>query len=45
MFPKQAPKLHISFEDPDGKEFEAFEDCYKQIETTLLPKVKEALGI
>lgn len=43
MFPKPAPKIHVGFEDPDGKGFEAFEECYKQIEEILLPKVKEAL--
>jgi len=45
MFPKPAPKIHVGFEDPDGKGFEAFEETYKSIETILLPKVKEALGL
>ncbi len=45
MFPKPAPKIHVGFEDPDGKGFEAFEETYKEIETILLPKVKEALGL
>jgi arsenate reductase len=45
MFPKPAPKIHIGFEDPDGKGFEAFEVTYKEIETILLPKVKEVLGL
>jgi len=43
MFPKPIPKIHIGFEDPDGKGFEAFEDTYKEIEEILLPKVIEAL--
>ena len=43
MFPKPIDKLHISFEDPDGKNFEAFEQIYKEIEEILLPKVKETL--
>jgi len=45
MFPKPIPKIHVSFEDPDGKGFGAFEETYKEIETLLLPKVKEALGV
>jgi arsenate reductase len=45
MFPKPAPKIHIGFEDPDGKPYEAFVQTYKDIESSLLPKVKEALGL
>ena len=43
MFPKPIAKIHVGFEDPDGKGFEAFEETYKQIEEILLPKVIEAL--
>ncbi|WP_122893904.1 arsenate reductase ArsC [Arcobacter peruensis] len=43
MFPKAVKVIHVSFEDPDGKGFEAFEDTYKEIEEILLPKVVEAL--
>ena len=43
MFPKPIPKIHVGFEDPDGKGFQAFEDTYKEIEGILLPKVIEAL--
>ena len=43
MFPKPIPKIHVGFEDPDGKVFEAFEETYKEIEEILLPKVREAL--
>jgi len=43
MFPKPTPKIHIGFEDPDGKGFEAFIKTYNEIESILLPKVKEAL--
>lgn len=45
MFPKPAPKIHISFEDPDGKGFEAFEKTYKEIEEILLPEVQKAFNI
>ncbi|MBA1438688.1 MAG: arsenate reductase ArsC [Epsilonproteobacteria bacterium] len=43
MFPKPAPKIHVVFEDPDGKGYEAFELTYKEIEEELLPAVKKAL--
>lgn len=43
MFPTPVPKLHIGFEDPDGKGFEAFEKTYKEIEDLLLPKIVEVL--
>lgn len=43
MFPKAVKVIHVGFEDPDGKGFEAFEATYKQIEEILLPKVVEAL--
>lgn len=43
MFPRPTPKIHIGFEDPDGKGYEAFVATYKEIEEVLLPKVKEAL--
>eukprot|EP01029_Cantina_marsupialis_P030184 TRINITY_DN80466_c2_g2_i1.p1 TRINITY_DN80466_c2_g2~~TRINITY_DN80466_c2_g2_i1.p1 ORF type:complete len:135 (-),score=20.64 TRINITY_DN80466_c2_g2_i1:21-425(-) len=45
MFPKPVKKIHVGFEDPDGKGFEAFIETYKEIETILLPKVKEELGL
>lgn len=43
MFPKPVKTIHVGFEDPDGKEFEAFEETLKEIRKILLPKVKEAL--
>ena len=43
MFPKVTKVIHVGFEDPDGKGFEAFEETYKEIEEILLPKVLEAL--
>jgi len=43
MFPKATKVIHVGFEDPDGKGFEAFEETYKEIEEILLPKVVEAL--
>lgn len=44
MFPKAVKKIHIGFEDPDGKDYEAFIDTYREIEEVLLAKVKDALS-
>ena len=44
LFPKPVPKMHVSFEDPDGKGYEAFEDTLKEIREILLPKIVEALS-
>ena len=44
VFPKPVKTIHVGFEDPDGKDFEAFETTYKEIEEVLLPKVRELLG-
>ena len=43
MFPKPVERIHVSFEDPDGKGFAAFEETYNEIEEILLPKIIEAL--
>ncbi len=43
MFPKSIKVIHVGFEDPDKKGFEAFIKTYEEIEKTLLPKVVEAL--
>jgi len=43
MFPKPALKIHVGFEDPDGKGYEAFIETYREIEKVLLPKVAEVL--
>ncbi len=43
MFPKPAPKIHIGFEDPDGKGYEAFIDTLNEIKDELLPKVQKEL--
>ena len=44
MFPRPVNKIHVSFEDPDGKEFDAFINTYKEIEEVLLPRVTDALS-
>ncbi|RXJ87666.1 arsenate reductase ArsC [Arcobacter sp. CECT 8985] len=45
MFPKPIKKIHVGFEDPDGKGYEAFEKTYDEIEKKLLPKIKEVLNV
>ncbi len=44
MFPKPVKSIHIGFEDPDGKNFEAFEATMAEIRETLLPIVKKELA-
>ncbi len=41
IFPKAIKKIHVGFEDPDGKEFDAFIKTYKEIEDVLLKEVKK----
>ena len=45
IFPKHIKNIHIGFEDPDGKSYEAFEATYQEIKEILLPKVKAALEV
>ena len=40
MFPKPVKKIHISFSDPDGGEYEEFIKIYSEIEKKLLPLIK-----
>jgi len=44
MFPKPVKSIHIGFEDPDGKAFDAFEATYTEIKETLLPIIKKELA-
>ena len=44
LFPRPVNKIHVGFEDPDGKKYEAFIDTYKEIEEILLSEVKKALN-
>jgi arsenate reductase len=43
MFPRPIKTVHISFEDPDGKPYEAFEATFEEIKTTLLPLIEKEL--
>ena len=44
-FPRPVKRIHVGFEDPDGKEFTAFEQTYKEITDILLPRVKKELSL
>lgn len=43
MFPNKAKVIHVGFEDPDGKEFDAFVETYNLIKNELLAIVKKEL--
>jgi arsenate reductase len=43
-FPKPVKKIHVSFTDPDGKEYEAFQESYRVIKNRLLKEVSHALA-
>ena len=45
MFPRPVKKIHVGFEDPDGKDYEEFEKTYEEIKTILISKVKKALDV
>jgi len=40
IFPGNTKVIHMGFDDPDGKNYEAFELCFEQIKNRLLPLVK-----
>jgi hypothetical protein len=35
----------VGFEDPSGKEEAEYLKTYEELESVLLPKIKEALGV
>jgi arsenate reductase len=41
LFPNATKSLHMSFEDPSGKEVIEYEKTLKLIEKNLLPKIKQ----
>ena len=43
VFAKPVKKIHVGFEDPDGKGFEVFEQTFQEIKQTLLPQIEAAL--
>jgi arsenate reductase len=44
MFPKPVKTIHIGFEDPDGKNFEAFIATLAEIRSKLLPIIQKELS-
>ena len=44
MFPRPVTTIHVGFEDPNGKDFEAFEATLVEIREILLPEVKKVLS-
>jgi len=44
MFPKPVKTIHVGFEDPDGKEYAAFEETLAEIRAELLPIVENELA-
>ena len=43
IFSPFIPKLHIGFEDPDGRDYSAFVETYEKIKSLLIPQVKDTL--
>ena len=43
VFPKPVKTIHIGFEDPDGKAFEAFKETFTEIKNELLPIITKEL--
>ena len=43
MFPKPVKTIHVGFDDPDGKEYTAFEETLVEIRAELLPIVEKEL--
>jgi arsenate reductase len=43
MFPKATKTIHVSFEDPSGKEVEEYVKTLSLIEETLLPIIHNEL--
>ena len=40
VFPKQTKVIHVGYEDPDGKDFSAFEKTLKLIKMELIPIIR-----
>ena len=44
IFPKDTKVIHVGYEDPDGKNFSAFEKILKQIKMELIPIIRIELN-
>ena len=45
IFPKNTRVIHVGYEDPDGKDYSAFEKTLKLIKFELTPIVRMELGL
>jgi arsenate reductase len=45
IFPKETKVIHVGYEDPDGKNFTAFQKTLKLIKMELTPIVRIELGL
>jgi len=45
IFPKNTRVIHVGYEDPDGKNYSAFEKTLKLIKMELTPIVRMELGL
>ncbi|WP_373036828.1 arsenate reductase ArsC [Sulfurimonas sp.] len=45
VFPKITKVIHVGYEDPDGKDYSAFEKTLKLIKMELTPIVRMELGL
>ena len=45
VFPKNTRVIHVGYEDPDGKNYSAFEKTLKLIKMELTPIVRMELGL
>lgn len=45
IFPKDTRVIHVGYEDPDGKNYSAFEKTLKLIKMELTPIVRMELGL
>lgn len=45
VFPKKTKVIHVGYEDPDGKDYSAFEKTLKLIKMELTPIVRMELGL
>jgi len=44
VFPKKTKVIHVGFEDPDGKSYEAFEELAAKMKKELLPRIEKELA-
>jgi arsenate reductase len=45
IFPRPVPRIHLPFHDPHGEPLEAFIRVRDEIQSRLVPAVREALGV